>query len=81
MPDVKRLDDNTYELDLKGYVCPYPPMYTSRALSKLPRGTTLKVITDNSPSIENIKNVAERAGAKVRGINTREGFWEIIIEL
>ncbi len=81
MPTVKKLDDNTYELDLKGYVCPYPPMYTSQALNRLPRGSTLKIMLDNPPSIENIKNVAQRAGAKVREVNTREGFWEIVIEL
>ena len=81
MPSVKKLDENLYELDLKGYVCPYPPMYTSQALNKLPRGSMLKVIIDNPPSLENIKNVAERAGARIKEVNSREGVWEILIEL
>ncbi len=81
MPSIKKVGGNYYELDLKGYVCPYPQMYTSQALSKLPKGSVLKVIIDNPPSIENIKSVAQRVGAKSIQVETRGGTWEITIEL
>ncbi|WP_148682898.1 sulfurtransferase TusA family protein [Pyrobaculum ferrireducens] len=81
MPSIKKVGDNLYELDLKGYVCPYPQMYTSQALTKLPRGSVLKVIIDNPPSIENIKSVAQKAGAKSVSVEAKGGTWEISIAL
>ncbi|AEA12580.1 SirA family protein [Thermoproteus uzoniensis 768-20] len=81
MPSIRRTGDNSYELDLKGYVCPYPQMYTSQALSKLPKGSTLRVIIDNPPSIENIKSVAQKAGAKSVSVDAKGGVWEITIVL
>jgi tRNA 2-thiouridine synthesizing protein A len=59
----------------------YPQMYTSQALTKLPRGSMLKVIIDNPPSIENIKSVAQKAGAKSVSVNSRGGEWDITIEI
>lgn len=81
MPSVKKISEGVYELDLKGYVCPYPQMYTSQALEKLPKGSVLKVIIDNPPSLENIKNVASKKGAKVTSIESRGGTWEIVINI
>jgi len=81
VPSIKKVGENSYELDLRGYVCPYPQMYTSQALTKLPRGSMLKVIIDNPPSIENIKSVAQKAGAKSVSVNSRGGEWDITIEI
>jgi TusA-related sulfurtransferase len=53
MPILKRIGEKTYELDLRGYVCPYPHMYTPQALPKLPKGSVPKVTIYNQPSIEN----------------------------
>jgi len=60
VPSIKKVGEKIYELYLRGYVCPYPQMYTSQALAKLPRGSILKVVIDNPPSIENIKSVAQK---------------------
>jgi len=81
MPSLKKVGERSYELDLRGYVCPYPQMYTSQALSKLPKGSILKVVIDNPPSIENIKSVAQKAGAKSIVVNSKSGEWDIVIEL
>ena len=50
MPILKRIEEKTYKLDLRGYVCPYPHMYTSQALPTLPKGSVPKVLIDNQPS-------------------------------
>jgi len=80
MPTVKKIGEREYELDLKGYVCTYPQMYTSQALTKLPKGTVLKIIIDNPPSIENIKNVVQKMGAKLLSVDAVGGTWEIKVE-
>jgi TusA-related sulfurtransferase len=81
VPGIKKVGEKMYELDLRGYVCPYPQMYTSQALTKLPRGSVLKVIIDNPSSIENMKSVAQKAGAKSVSVNSRGGEWDITIEI
>lgn len=81
VPSIKKVGGNQHELDLKGYVCPYPQMYTSQALAKLPRGSVLKVIIDNPPSIENIRDVAQKACAKSVSVEAKGGIWEIKIEI
>jgi TusA-related sulfurtransferase len=81
VPSIKKVGEKMYELDLRGYVCPYPQMYTSQALTKLPRGSVLKVIIDNPSSIENMKSVAQKAGAKSVSVNSRGGEWDITIEI
>ncbi|AFA39414.1 putative redox protein, regulator of disulfide bond formation [Pyrobaculum oguniense TE7] len=81
MPSIKKVGDGIYELDLKGYVCPYPQMYTAQALKKLSKGVKLKVVIDNPPSIENIKNLAQKEGVKIASIEAKGGTWEILLEL
>jgi len=77
MPSLKRIGKKIYELDLRVYVCPYPQMYTSQGLSKLPKGSVLNVIIDNQPSIENTKSVAQKGGTRSVSLNSRSGEWYI----
>jgi TusA-related sulfurtransferase len=71
MPSIKKVGDNLYDPDLKGRVCPYPQMYTSRALTN--RSSVLKIFLGNPPS------VAQKAGAK--SAEASGGAWEISIAL
>jgi TusA-related sulfurtransferase len=77
MPILKRIDEKTYELDLRGYVCPYPQIYTPQALPKLPKGSVPKVTIYNQPSIENTKSAAQKGGALSISLNSRSGLWYI----
>jgi tRNA 2-thiouridine synthesizing protein A len=52
MLSIKKVGEKSYGLDLRRFVCPYPQMYTSQALTKLPRGSVFKVMIDNPPSIQ-----------------------------
>lgn len=80
MAEPRKVGDRDYLLDVRGYVCPYPQIYTSQALSRLPKGSLLRVLTDNPPSVENVQSVARRAGARVLSVQARDGEWEIAIE-
>jgi tRNA 2-thiouridine synthesizing protein A len=60
MLSTKKVREKSHWLDLRRFVCPYPQMYTSQALAKLPRGSVFKMIIANPPSIKNIKSVAQK---------------------
>jgi TusA-related sulfurtransferase len=77
MPILKRIGEKTYELDLRGYVCPYPHMYTSQALPTLPKGSVPKATIYNQPSIGNTKSAAQMGGTLSISLNSRSGGWYI----
>lgn len=67
-------------LDVKGYVCPYPVIYTRKALTRLSPGELLEVITDNPPSCENVPRVVREEGHEVLSVEkVGEGVWKILI--
>jgi TusA-related sulfurtransferase len=77
MPILKRIGEKTYELDVRGYVCPYPHMYTPQALPKLPKGSVPMATIYNQPSIENTKSAAQKGGTLSISLNSRSGVWYI----
>ena len=81
MPSLKKIGDGKYELDLQCFCCPYPQMYTAQCPQSIKKGEVLVVYTDNPPSCDNIKSVAERNGSKVVAMDMPEkGVWRIVIE-
>ena len=77
MPILKRIGEKTYELDLRVYACPYPHMYTSQALPKLPKGSVPMATIYNQPPIENTKSAAQKGGTLSTSLNSRSGVWYI----
>ncbi len=55
-------DDGVYRLDVTGYVCPHPQLYTKKALEKIGRGEILELIFDNPSSGESIAAMCDSAG-------------------
>ena len=51
-----------YRLDVTGYTCPHPQMYTKKALEKLDSGELLMLIFDNPSSGESIISMLDSAG-------------------
>ncbi len=58
----EKLGDGTYQLDVQGYVCPHPQIYTKKALEKLKPGETLQLLFDNPSSGESISAMCETEG-------------------
>jgi tRNA 2-thiouridine synthesizing protein A len=58
----ERTGDGEYSLDVKGYVCPHPQLYTKSALSKMKPGDTLKLAFDNASSGESIASMVDKEG-------------------
>jgi tRNA 2-thiouridine synthesizing protein A len=76
----EKIEESRYVLDVRGYVCPYPVIYTRKAIARLKRGEVLEVITDNPPSCENVPRAASEDGHEVMSIERVEvGVWKIVI--
>jgi tRNA 2-thiouridine synthesizing protein A len=54
--------DGQYELDVRGYSCPHPQMYTKKALQKMCDGDELTLIFDNPSSGESIQAMLDNEG-------------------
>jgi tRNA 2-thiouridine synthesizing protein A len=70
---------DSYALDVKGYVCPHPQLYTKSALSKMKPGDTLKLLFDNASSGESIASMCDKEGDDIVEQVTNNGsfVWTI----
>ena len=55
-------EDGHYILDVTGYVCPHPQIYTKKALEKLSSGDLLEVLFDNPSSSESVAAMCDNSG-------------------
>ncbi len=58
----EKLGEGAYQLDVQGYVCPHPQIYTKKALEKLQSGETLQLVFDNPSSGESISAMCQTEG-------------------
>ena len=61
----EKTGDNTYTLDVCGYVCPHPQMYTKKSLQKMEEGDVLSLCFDNPSSKETIIQMVEAQGDEI----------------
>jgi len=61
----EKTTEGTYALDVKGYVCPHPQLYTKSALSKMKPGDILKLFFDNASSGESIASMCDKEGDEI----------------
>lgn len=54
-----------YLLDVKGYVCPHPQIYSKKALEKMKEGEVLEVLFDNPSSAESISMMCDQMGVEI----------------
>lgn len=57
-----RVGEHEWKLDVCGYTCPHPQMYTKKALQKMASGDVLTVLFDNPSSGESILAMCETDG-------------------
>lgn len=57
--------DGVYSLDVTGYVCPHPQIYTKKALEKLHSGDLLELIFDNPSSSESVAAMCDSNGNNI----------------
>jgi len=69
-----------YELDVKGYVCPHPQLYTVKSLEKLKPGDVLEVVFDNPSSNETITMACNKRGYKIIDKSSNGGVFVLKIQ-
>jgi tRNA 2-thiouridine synthesizing protein A len=57
--------DDGYWLDVQGYVCPHPQLYTKKALKNMNSGEVLEVLFDNPSSSESISAMCDASGNEI----------------
>lgn len=65
--------DGTYMLDVCGFVCPHPQIYTKKSLEKIQEGEILLLVFDNPSSAETIVQMCEQAGHDIVEKKTEGG--------
>lgn len=75
----EKISNGDYLLDVTGYVCPHPQMYTKKILAKLESGDVLTLMFDNPSSGESILAMCEAAGDELleRGEDSGASRWRI----
>ena len=82
MAEVKfeKTGDNTYTLDVCGYVCPHPQLYCKKSLQKMEEGDVLRLVFDNPSSKETIIQMVEAQGDDILDEKTEGGKIYMTIE-
>ena len=76
----EKLAEGQYRLDVKGYVCPHPQIYTKKALEKMQSGEVLELLFDNPSSGESISAMVEKDGNKLIDQKQEAGQYQWHIE-
>ena len=61
----EKKSEGIYMLDVKGYVCPHPQIYTKKALAKVQSGEVVEVVFDNPSSGESIATMCDNTGDEI----------------
>ena len=69
-------EEGRYILDVTGYVCPHPQIYTKKALEKIGSGDILELIFDNPSSGESIEAMIDNDGNELLEKKTVSGQFE-----
>jgi tRNA 2-thiouridine synthesizing protein A len=74
-----KIADGEWELNVCGYTCPHPQMYTKKALAKMASGDVLTVLFDNPSSGESIMAMCDSGGDELIERNEDGGSfaWKI----
>ncbi|UCD66465.1 MAG: sulfurtransferase TusA family protein [Deltaproteobacteria bacterium] len=60
--NVTKKEEGYYSLDVTGYVCPHPQLYTKKVMQKLGSGDRLELVFDNPSSAESISAMCASEG-------------------
>ncbi|WP_460173360.1 sulfurtransferase TusA family protein [Vulcanisaeta sp. JCM 14467] len=76
---VRRIGDNKYLLDARGYACPYPQVFTLKVIKELKSGSIMEVLVDNPASCDNVPAAVRKLGHEVLEVRQEGGYWRIVV--
>lgn len=75
------MTSSTFELDLRGEVCPFTFVKTKLQLEQIASGDVLTVLFDHAPAIDNVPKSVQNEGHTILGIDHAEDeLWKIHIK-
>jgi TusA-related sulfurtransferase len=80
MTDLLTAPSATRIVDARGSFCPGPLMELIRAIRESAPGQVIAVYSSDSGSRIDIPKWVEKAGHRLVGVETRDGFDEILVE-
>jgi len=60
-----KVSEGQYQLNVCGYVCPHPQLYTKKAMERLKPGEVLELQFDNPSSGESIATMCDNTGDEI----------------
>jgi TusA-related sulfurtransferase len=78
--DAVKIADNHYQVDMRGWVCPYPKYAIESLVSKLTRGSRMDMLVDCPAATDDVPKVARALECFVPHIDQiGNGEWKIAI--
>ncbi|MCP4581446.1 MAG: sulfurtransferase TusA family protein [candidate division Zixibacteria bacterium] len=74
-----RIGDKAFELDLRGWICPFPKYVLEFTLPKLNLGDRLDLLVDCPGAITDIPDDASKANCETEVTQIGNGEWKIAI--
>ena len=65
----EKRNEGEFVLNVTGYVCPHPQLYTKKALEKLKEGEVLELVFDNPSSAESVAAMLDMSGDEILAQN------------
>ena len=75
----EKTGEGTYALDVCGYTCPHPQLYTKKSLEKIGEGEVLEVSFDNASSAETITQMCSNDGHEI--LDNRQDGAKFVIKI
>ncbi|MFC1977183.1 sulfurtransferase TusA family protein [Chloroflexota bacterium] len=77
-----KLEDGSYCIDLRSWMCPYPKYMIDPIFEKLPAGSGQVTLLVDCPSAStDVPDVARKKGYTVKDVSQiNDGEWQIVIE-
>ena len=73
--------ENSYQVDLRGWMCPYPKYAIEPLLEKLPEGGQLNLLVDCPAATGDVPRIARTRGFAIPDIQQLgPGEWKITIQ-
>ncbi|BDR92819.1 sulfurtransferase TusA family protein [Vulcanisaeta souniana] len=76
---LMKVNNDRYILDARGYACPYPQVFTLKAIKDLSSGSVMEVLVDNPASCDNVPAAIRKLGHEVLEVRQEGNCWRIVV--
>ncbi len=78
--DARKITDKHYQVDMRGWMCPYPKYIIESLVSKLTSGSRMDMLVDCPAATDDVPKVAQALGCSIAGSDQiGNGEWKIAI--